>query len=88
MSVGEDRAFGIAPSNPFVLAFAYHLGVLERRRIGQLEIKDSLLVPSEEVLVAAGGGSGTSTPPTSRRFGRRSGSSAAGRPGRRRTTTT
>lgn len=64
-----------------VLAFAYHLGVLERRRIGQLEIKDSLLVPSEEVLVAAGGGSGTSTPPTSRRFGRRSGSSGSGSAG-------
>ena len=30
MSVGEDRAFGIAPSNPFVLAFAYLRDAAER----------------------------------------------------------
>ncbi|MEE4025938.1 SLC13 family permease [Gordonia sp. PKS22-38] len=56
-----------------VLLFAFHLGVLERRRIGQIEIKESLLMPRDEVLVAAGG-SGTDVPPRSRRFG---GSSSA-----------
>ncbi|SDU72890.1 CitMHS family transporter [Gordonia westfalica] len=50
-----------------VLAFAYHLGVLERRRIGTLEIKESLLAPREEVLVAAG--TGTALPPEDRRRG-------------------
>ncbi|MGC5259292.1 CitMHS family transporter [Gordonia sp. DT218] len=50
-----------------VLLFSYHLGVLERRRIGQIEIRDSILMPREEVLVAAGGGAGTDVPPTSRR---------------------
>ncbi|MDJ0027834.1 SLC13 family permease [Gordonia alkanivorans] len=45
-----------------VLLFAYHLGVLERRRIGTLEMKESLLAPREEVLVAAGAGS--TVPPT------------------------
>jgi CitMHS family citrate-Mg2+:H+ or citrate-Ca2+:H+ symporter len=44
-----------------VLAFAYHLGVLERRRIGRIEIKESLLAPQDE-LVLAGGGTGTDTP--------------------------
>ncbi len=45
-----------------VLLFAYHLGVLERRRIGTLEMKESLLAPREEVLVAAG--TGSTIPPT------------------------
>ncbi|WP_254661258.1 SLC13 family permease, partial [Gordonia sp. UCD-TK1] len=48
-----------------VLLFAYHLGVLERRRIGKLEIRDSILAPKEEVLVGAGGGTGL--PPKGRR---------------------
>ncbi|WP_238420211.1 CitMHS family transporter [Gordonia sp. 'Campus'] len=56
-----------------VLLFAYHLGVLERRRIGKLEIRESLLAPREEVLVAAGGG-GVGLPPK----GPRSGSSGSG----------
>ncbi|MGV9711558.1 CitMHS family transporter [Gordonia sp. NPDC003424] len=65
-----------------VLAFSFHLGVMERRRIGKLEIKDSILMPREEVLVAAGGGSGTDVPATPRRFGRRrsSGTAATGSP--------
>ncbi|MEP9393302.1 citrate:proton symporter [Gordonia sp. VNK1] len=50
-----------------VLAFAYHLGVLERRRIGRIEIRDSLLAPQEELVLAGGGtgtgaGTGTDTP--------------------------
>ena len=45
-----------------VLLFAFHLGVLERRRIGQIEIRESVLAPREEVLVAAGGESGTDVP--------------------------
>ncbi|WAC57453.1 CitMHS family transporter [Gordonia sp. SL306] len=49
-----------------VLLFSYHLGVLERRRIGRIEIRDSILMPREEVLVAAGGGAGGDVPPTSR----------------------
>ncbi|NDZ92716.1 citrate:proton symporter [Streptomyces sp. SID6673] len=49
-----------------VLLFSYHLGVLERRRIGRIEIRDSILMPREEVLVAAGGGADTAVPPTSR----------------------
>ncbi|GAA3711127.1 CitMHS family transporter [Gordonia hankookensis] len=49
-----------------VLLFSYHLGVLERRRIGRIEIRDSILMPRQEVLVAAGGGAGTAVPPTSR----------------------
>ncbi|MGK2320369.1 CitMHS family transporter [Gordonia rhizosphera NBRC 16068] len=53
-----------------VLLFALHLGVMERRRIGRIEIKDSILMPREEVLVAAGGGSGTDVPGKARRFGR------------------
>ncbi|HCS57600.1 MAG TPA: citrate:proton symporter [Gordonia polyisoprenivorans] len=63
-----------------VLAFAYHLGVLERRRIGRMEIKESMLAPSEElVLAGAGGGSGTDTPTGRRRlFGRGNGSGATG----------
>ncbi|AZG47296.1 CitMHS family transporter [Gordonia insulae] len=67
-----------------VLVFSFHLGVLERRRIGRIEIKESLLMPREEVLVAAGGGGGTGTPPKSRRFGRGSsgtGSAATGSAG-------
>ena len=47
-----------------VLLFAFHLGVLERRRIGTLQMRESILMPADEVLVAAGG-SGT-VPPTSR----------------------
>ncbi|WP_439030793.1 CitMHS family transporter [Gordonia terrae] len=58
-----------------VLLFAYHLGVLERRRIGKLEIRESILAPKEEVLVAAGGGTGL--PPKGRRSGG-SGSAATG----------
>nr|WP_279627977.1 SLC13 family permease [Gordonia lacunae] len=61
-----------------VLLFAYHLGVLERRRIGKLEIRDSLLAPKEEVLVAAGGGTGL--PPRGRRV-RGSGSAGTGSTG-------
>lgn len=54
-----------------VLLFAFHLGVLERRRIGQIEIRESMLAPRAEVLVAIGGGSGTDVPPRSGRTGRR-----------------
>lgn len=61
-----------------VLLFAYHLGVLERRRIGKLEIRDSLLAPKEEVLVAASGGTGL--PPRGRRA-RGSGSAGTGSAG-------
>ncbi|RPA64777.1 citrate:proton symporter [Gordonia oryzae] len=63
-----------------VLAFAYHLGVLERRRIGRMEIKESMLAPSDElVLAGAGGGSGTDTPTGRRRlFGRGNGGGATG----------
>ncbi len=39
-----------------VLLFAFHLGVLERRRIGTLTVRESILMPADEVLVAAGGG--------------------------------
>lgn len=60
-----------------VLAFSFHLGVLERRRIGKLELKESILMPSDEVLVAAGGGSGTDVPTTRRRFGRKRGSAGS-----------
>lgn len=47
----------LAVSLLLVLAFAHHLGVLERRRIGTLTIKDSLLAPAEPALagVTAGG---------------------------------
>ncbi|MGV9671625.1 MULTISPECIES: CitMHS family transporter [unclassified Gordonia (in: high G+C Gram-positive bacteria)] len=62
-----------------VLAFAYHLGVLERRRIGNIEIRDSLLAPQEE-LVLAGGGSGTGTD-TPRRGGFRGGFRRGRNPG-------
>lgn len=41
-----------------VLGFAYHLGVLERRRIGRLEINGSILRPREEPVSAGAGGSG------------------------------
>ncbi len=58
-----------------VLLFAYHLGVLERRRIGKLEIRDSILAPKEEILVGAGGGTGL--PPKGRRA-RGSGSTGTG----------
>ncbi|MFE0751710.1 CitMHS family transporter [Gordonia sp. NPDC058843] len=61
-----------------VLLFAYHLGVLERRRIGKLEIRESILAPKEEVLVAAGGGTGL--PPKGRRA-RGSGSAGTGSAG-------
>ncbi|RPA06086.1 CitMHS family transporter [Gordonia sp. OPL2] len=61
-----------------VLLFSYHLGVLERRRIGRIEIKESMLMPREEVLVAAGGGSGTDTPVSTGRSGRGRGASGAG----------
>ncbi|MYR07848.1 citrate:proton symporter [Gordonia sp. SID5947] len=60
-----------------VLLFSYHLGVLERRRIGRIEIRESMLMPREEVLVAAGGGAGTDVPPTTPRA-RRTGSAATG----------
>lgn len=60
-----------------VLLFSYHLGVLERRRIGRIEIKESMLMPREEVLVAAGGGSGTDTPVSTGRSGRGRGTSGA-----------
>lgn len=43
-----------------VLAFAYHLGLMERRRIGRIDIQESILVPAT-ASVAAGG-----TPPTDR----------------------
>ncbi|QRY61305.1 citrate:proton symporter [Gordonia sp. PDNC005] len=39
-----------------VLAFSYHLGVMERRRVGRLEIRESVLVGHAV--------SGSSTPPT------------------------
>lgn len=44
-----------------VLAFAYHLGVLERRRIGRLEVDDAVLVPRGELIAAGVGGSGTTS---------------------------
>ncbi|MDL9946984.1 SLC13 family permease [Gordonia sp. ABSL11-1] len=61
-----------------VLLFSYHLGVLERRRIGRIEIKESMLMPRDEVLVGAGGGSGTDTPVSTGRSGRGRGASGAG----------
>ncbi|NDK90206.1 citrate:proton symporter [Gordonia desulfuricans] len=50
-----------------VLLFAFHLGVLERRRIGRIVVKDSILAPQETELVGAGVGGATGTP-TGRRF--------------------
>ena len=44
-----------------VLAFAYRLGVLERRRIGRLEVDDAVLVPRGELVAAGVGGSGTTS---------------------------
>lgn len=61
-----------------VFAFAYHLGILERRRIGRVEIKESVLTrQSEPALVGAGGGTGTDTR-TPRRSPFRRGSGAGG----------
>lgn len=72
-----------------VLAFAYHLGILERRRIGRIEIRESIIAghrdgvseeATDEVLVGAGGGTGTDTPIRRNRF-RRFGSVGSGRTG-------
>ena len=57
-----------------VLLFAYHLGVLERRRIGKIEIRESILAPAHEEVLVGAGGSGTDTPGTS--TGRRRSGSA------------
>jgi citrate-Mg2+:H+ or citrate-Ca2+:H+ symporter, CitMHS family len=65
-------ALGISPSEVFVpmipslvvglvmvLLFAYHLGVLERRRIGSITIRESVLVGSRDTVTVSGGtGSG------------------------------
>ncbi|PZU04168.1 MAG: citrate:proton symporter [Gordonia sp. (in: high G+C Gram-positive bacteria)] len=66
-------ALGISPSEVFipmipslvvglviVLLFSYHLGLMERRRIGSITIKESVLArESADVLVGSGGGNGT-----------------------------
>ncbi|MCK0520219.1 CitMHS family transporter [Williamsia sp. DF01-3] len=68
-------ALGISPSEVFipmipslvvglviVLLFSYHLGLMERRRIGSITIKESVLSrESADVLVGSGGGTGTGT---------------------------
>lgn len=65
-------ALGISPSEVFipmipslvvglviVLLFSYHLGLMERRRIGSITIKESVLArESADVLVGSGGGNG------------------------------
>ncbi|MFW0793431.1 SLC13 family permease [Gordonia sp. CPCC 205515] len=63
-----------------VLLFSLHLGIMERRRIGKLELKESILMPSDEVLVAAGGGSGTGTNAGGSRSSRSLSSPGAKRP--------
>lgn len=60
-----------------VLGFAYHLGVLERRRIGRLQINESIIMPREEVVTAGVGGSGRG-PVSGHRWERRSGSTGLG----------
>ncbi|PYE19926.1 CitMHS family citrate-Mg2+:H+ or citrate-Ca2+:H+ symporter [Williamsia limnetica] len=66
-------ALGISPSDVFipmipslvaglviVLLFSYHLGVMERRRIGKITIRESVLSrENEAVLVGTGGGTGS-----------------------------
>ena len=65
-------ALGISPSEVFipmipslvvglviVLLFSYHLGLMERRRIGSITIRESVLArESADVLVGSGGGNG------------------------------
>ncbi|WP_030172436.1 MULTISPECIES: SLC13 family permease [Actinomycetes] len=65
-------ALGISPSEVFipmipslvvglviVLLFSYHLGLMERRRIGSITIKESVLArESADALVGSGGGNG------------------------------
>ncbi|MFT4265004.1 MAG: SLC13 family permease [Nocardioides sp.] len=46
----------LAVSLLVVLAFAFHLGVLERRRIGFLELSPSVAMPREEMLVGTSAG--------------------------------
>ncbi|GAC66868.1 CitMHS family transporter [Gordonia soli] len=53
-----------------VLAFSYHLGVLERRRIGAIEIRESVLSGAREK-ISVGSGTGTGTGSGPRRGGRR-----------------
>ncbi|PHV65179.1 CitMHS family transporter [Williamsia muralis] len=68
-------ALGISPSEVFipmipslvvglviVLLFSYHLGLMERRRIGSITIKESVLArESADVLVGGGGSTGGGT---------------------------
>ena len=68
-------ALGISPSEVFipmipslvvglviVLLFSYHLGLMERRRIGSITIKESVLArESADVLVGGGGSNGGGT---------------------------
>ncbi|MCH5641286.1 CitMHS family transporter [Gordonia sp. ABSL49_1] len=50
-----------------VLLFSYHLGVLERRRIGKIEIRESILAPQRDEVLVGAGGSGTTPPNSGRR---------------------
>ena len=85
-------ALGISPSEVFipmipslvvglviVLLFAYHLGLMERRRIGSITIKESVLArESADVLVGSGGGTGNGRGRGPRRGTGGSGTGASG----------
>lgn len=85
-------ALGISPSEVFipmipslvvglviVLLFSYHLGLMERRRIGSITIKESVLArESAEVLVGSGGGTGNGRGRGPRRGTGGSGTGASG----------
>lgn len=85
-------ALGISPSEVFipmipslvvglviVLLFSYHLGLMERRRIGSITIKESVLArESADVLVGSGGGTGNGRGRGPRRGTGGSGTGASG----------
>ncbi|OZG28044.1 citrate:proton symporter [Williamsia sp. 1138] len=85
-------ALGISPSDVFipmipslvaglviVLLFSYHLGVMERRRIGKIVIRESVLSrENDAVLVGTGGGTG-GTGGSGRSGGTTGGDDAAGK---------